>query len=139
MEDGRSGLGFGPQETFIACSDIAIHAGETRVVSAGASARRPGRRPLIGRPRPFTTTTTTTSRPITPPRRRTWHRHSDDGEAEDSDEYVPEIAFDAGSRGSSDSGCRSVGIWRTVSGLDAWCVTNCARGYCPASHCCCDC
>lgn len=32
-------------------------------------------------------------------------------------------------------GCRSVGVWASISGMSSWCDSNCARGYCPASHC----
>ncbi|GBL98543.1 hypothetical protein AVEN_111652-1 [Araneus ventricosus] len=32
-------------------------------------------------------------------------------------------------------GCKAVGVWASISGIASWCDTNCARGYCPSSHC----
>ncbi|KAG8199105.1 hypothetical protein JTE90_016242 [Oedothorax gibbosus] len=32
-------------------------------------------------------------------------------------------------------GCRAVGVWASIAGIASWCDSNCARGYCPASHC----
>lgn len=32
-------------------------------------------------------------------------------------------------------GCRAVGVWASISGIASWCDSNCARGYCPSSHC----
>lgn len=32
-------------------------------------------------------------------------------------------------------GCRAVGVWQSISGIAQWCDSNCARGYCPSSHC----
>ncbi|KAK8780914.1 hypothetical protein V5799_017739 [Amblyomma americanum] len=34
-------------------------------------------------------------------------------------------------------GCKGVGLWKRVPGLDKWCWDNCHRGYCPPSHCTC--
>ncbi|GFQ64704.1 chitin-binding type-4 domain-containing protein [Trichonephila clavata] len=31
--------------------------------------------------------------------------------------------------------CRAVGVWKSISGIASWCDSNCARGYCPSSHC----
>ena len=33
------------------------------------------------------------------------------------------------------SGCRAIGAWAGQVAVDQWCVYNCARRYCPASHC----
>ncbi|GIY88160.1 chitin-binding type-4 domain-containing protein [Caerostris extrusa] len=35
----------------------------------------------------------------------------------------------------NDGGCKAVGVWASISGIASWCDTNCARGYCPSSHC----
>ncbi|KAM7300368.1 uncharacterized protein ISCGN_020932 [Ixodes scapularis] len=34
-------------------------------------------------------------------------------------------------------GCKSVGTWRRLPGMDKWCWENCTRGYCPPTHCAC--
>ncbi|KAJ7379973.1 hypothetical protein OS493_012735 [Desmophyllum pertusum] len=34
--------------------------------------------------------------------------------------------------------CRATGAWAGDANMDKWCRMNCARGYCPASHCKCD-
>ncbi|KFM73151.1 hypothetical protein X975_18720, partial [Stegodyphus mimosarum] len=40
------------------------------------------------------------------------------------------------SDGASGGGrCRAVGVWASISGMGAWCDSNCARGYCPSTHC----
>ncbi|KAJ7379974.1 hypothetical protein OS493_012736 [Desmophyllum pertusum] len=31
--------------------------------------------------------------------------------------------------------CRATGVWAGDANMDKWCRMNCARGYCPASHC----
>ena len=36
---------------------------------------------------------------------------------------------------NEDGICHAVGIHASTPGMDTWCVNNCARGYCPASHC----
>ncbi|KAF2366503.1 hypothetical protein FHG87_002743 [Trinorchestia longiramus] len=36
--------------------------------------------------------------------------------------------------------CRALGVWRTISGMDFWCTTNCyhpGSSHCPATHCSC--
>lgn len=33
--------------------------------------------------------------------------------------------------------CVAVGVWKNVSGMASWCDLNCARGYCPSTHCSC--
>ncbi|XP_055940448.1 uncharacterized protein LOC129970612 [Argiope bruennichi] len=38
-------------------------------------------------------------------------------------------------RETEGSGCKAVGVWASISGIASWCNTNCARGYCPSSHC----
>ena len=37
----------------------------------------------------------------------------------------------------TDSGCRGVGVYAGMSGMDVWCVANCARNFCPETHCTC--
>merc|ERR1712226_1384684 len=32
-------------------------------------------------------------------------------------------------------GCRATGAWTGQASMDQWCVTNCAAGYCPSTHC----
>ena len=39
---------------------------------------------------------------------------------------------------ASPSGCVAVPPYDTAPGMVAWCVANCAAGYCPASHCKCN-
>lgn len=34
-------------------------------------------------------------------------------------------------------GCKGVGLWKRLQGMDKWCWDNCTRGYCPATHCVC--
>ena len=34
--------------------------------------------------------------------------------------------------------CFAIHAWYKISTMDHWCVVNCARGYCPKSHCSCD-
>ncbi|CAN7940817.1 unnamed protein product [Ixodes hexagonus] len=34
-------------------------------------------------------------------------------------------------------GCKTIGRWRRIPGMDKWCWENCSRGYCPPSHCAC--
>lgn len=34
--------------------------------------------------------------------------------------------------------CHSAGAYAGDTAVDAWCVTNCAAGNCPATHCACD-
>merc|ERR1711990_734068 len=34
--------------------------------------------------------------------------------------------------------CRAAPAYSSYSNMDGWCKTNCARGYCPSSHCTCD-
>ncbi|KAL9987524.1 hypothetical protein ACROYT_G001848 [Oculina patagonica] len=36
---------------------------------------------------------------------------------------------------ASPGGCVAVPPWDQYPGMDAWCVTNCAAGNCPSSHC----
>lgn len=31
--------------------------------------------------------------------------------------------------------CAGVSIWRTLPGIENWCLINCAAGFCPPSHC----
>eukprot|EP00112_Aurelia_sp_Birch-Aquarium-sp1_P010663 Seg2271.5 transcript_id=Seg2271.5/GoldUCD/mRNA.D3Y31 product="hypothetical protein" protein_id=Seg2271.5/GoldUCD/D3Y31 len=38
----------------------------------------------------------------------------------------------------ADGTCRATGAWTGQKAVDDWCVTNCARGHCPQSHCVCD-
>ncbi len=35
----------------------------------------------------------------------------------------------------ADEKCSSAGAYKGQAGMDNWCVTNCAAGYCPPSHC----
>ncbi|XP_054707291.1 uncharacterized protein LOC129217070 [Uloborus diversus] len=35
----------------------------------------------------------------------------------------------------SGGGCRAVGVWASIAGIASWCDSNCARGYCPSTHC----
>ncbi|XP_070378456.1 uncharacterized protein [Dermacentor albipictus] len=34
-------------------------------------------------------------------------------------------------------GCKGVGMYKRIPGLDKWCWDNCHRGYCPPTHCTC--
>ena len=34
-----------------------------------------------------------------------------------------------------DEGCRPTDLYKNQPGMQAWCESNCALGYCPASHC----
>ena len=31
--------------------------------------------------------------------------------------------------------CHAIGVWKGNANMDAWCVSNCARGNCPSSTC----
>lgn len=76
----------------------------------------------VATPRPTRPRTTTRPRPTTP--RRT----------------TPSPTTPRPTTASPSTGCRAVGGWQQVAGMDEWCVRNCNHvpSFCPTSHCSCD-
>lgn len=152
-DDGKtSRVGCGPQETFRACADIQITNREaeasvtyddepTSTIMKDGIEREPVTDPsrrrfywdnfLPTEPRGSTTTTkpwsrrfiptTTTSSPPSTSKRATTTT-------------VSPVTSQTGERRDSRT-CVSSGRFRKLSGMDQWCSTNCALGFCPASHC----
>ncbi|KAH6926995.1 hypothetical protein HPB50_024974 [Hyalomma asiaticum] len=46
-------------------------------------------------------------------------------------------AYKPGSAKEVFGGCKGVGMYKRIPGLDKWCWDNCHRGYCPPTHCTC--
>lgn len=122
-EDGTGAVGCGNQEEFRACADVSISSSATpwtdtaAVNTGGDTTKTTQRQPTI----PVTQRSTTpppTQRPTTTTARST----------------------QSGGSGGGSGGCRAVGVWQNVPGMDKWCVDNCNHvpPYCPASHCTCD-
>lgn len=106
------GLGHGAQEHFVNCADISIGNG----APPNPQTSRPTQRPQPPTRRPQPPTQGPTEKPAPPTRGPTKRPHPTGG-----------------------SGiCRATGSWKGDSNIDAWCVSNCKNGYCPAHMCTCD-
>ncbi|XP_013785525.1 uncharacterized protein LOC106469570 isoform X2 [Limulus polyphemus] len=109
-EDGSQSVGCGPQETFRGCADVSIQGDNFEPV-----------RPQQPQPSP-------------PPTKRIWRpthrphiRHTNKPKA-------PLVKHPNGRR----KVCYPVSVWKTVPGMDVWCINNCSGGFCPPSHCACE-
>ena len=118
-DDGNCGEGLGKeQETFVNCADIKIKPAGGPVTTGGPGTNVPTsdspstQRPSSQRP--------TTQEPLT-------QRPSTQNPATQK----PPTTENKGK-------CKSAGAWIGQPGMDEWCRVNCARGYCPSSHCKCD-
>jgi len=66
------------------------------------------------------------------------HCYCPEGELEEElpqNDYVPEDEDEDETTESVT--CYSVAPYSSQAGMDDWCVTNCALGYCPQTHCIC--
>ncbi|CAH1777246.1 unnamed protein product [Owenia fusiformis] len=116
-ENGRGCIGCGRQEQFYGCADVSIGDGEPSTPWRDSN------------PEPETGNEAVRPRVRQNDRgSRTRYRGTGRG---GSTQTRGRVANRAG------RGCHAVGVWATKSGMNAWCVANCAGGYCPPSHCTC--
>ncbi|OWF38771.1 uncharacterized protein LOC110465894 [Mizuhopecten yessoensis] len=117
---GNCGLGFGPQEEFYACADIAILESDKDDHSTPSPTTQfPPITPrvptsLTTKSPPVTTTPTTTPATTQSPTQLPVTRMP-----------PPSIQIV----------CKSAGAWKGLLAMDRWCHVNCKRRYCPMTHC----
>ncbi|XP_060082704.1 uncharacterized protein LOC132561995 [Ylistrum balloti] len=121
FKTGPCGLGFGPQEEFYACADIAILESGIDDTIPIQTTQNPHITPNVPTPlttkmSPVQTTTTTTpsTQAPTPPRVTRMP--------------PPSLRIV----------CKSAGAWKGLVSMDNWCDVNCKRRYCPMTHCKCN-
>lgn len=107
-ENNNCGVGLGKkQETFVNCADI-------KIVSAG----EPGATEAPNTNAPMTEKPNTGAPATKPP------------PTEGPGATAPPTTAPQGV-------CKATGPWTGDANMDAWCVRNCAQGYCPSTHCIC--
>ncbi|XP_022788067.1 uncharacterized protein LOC111327995 [Stylophora pistillata] len=107
-ENNNCGVGLGKkQETFVNCADI-------KIVSAG----EPGATEAPNTNAPMTEKPNTEAPATKPP------------PTEGPGATAPSTTAPQGV-------CKATGQWTGDANMDAWCVRNCAQGYCPSTHCIC--
>lgn len=107
-ENNNCGVGLGKkQETFVNCADI-------KIVSAG----EPGATEAPNTNAPMTEKPNTEAPATKPP------------PTEGPGATAPPATAPQGV-------CKATGPWTGDAKMDAWCVMNCAQGYCPSTHCIC--
>ncbi|GAB6033081.1 hypothetical protein CHUAL_012695 [Chamberlinius hualienensis] len=144
-EDGSQRVGCGPQEQFRGCADVSIGYSENEIpVEAPPTTTTTTPSWITRRWETITTTTpswmqrrqwesrTTTTTTTPPP----WQQRSTWGYPE---EVAPTMPPTNEAWPPAAQRCTAVGIWRTVVGMTAWCITNCQHipPFCPPSHCIC--
>ena len=107
-ETGNQGLGYGPQETFVNCADIAIEGPTAPTTTSPIQGTTLA--PATTEPGPTTNTGPTTNGPTI-------------GGATEDQACVQ---------------YKATGAWAGDEAMDNWCELNCSNGFCPASHCVCD-
>ncbi|XP_052691192.1 uncharacterized protein LOC128169067 [Crassostrea angulata] len=131
---GPCGLGFGPQEEFYACSDIRIQGNNTTVITS----TRPSPETSVTSLSKTTTiltssttaekvVTTTTANPTTTQKSTTPLITSTPQPVQTTTAPTPTVNIV----------CKAVGPWKNSLPMDNWCRINCARNYCPPTHCMC--
>ena len=125
-EEGNCGVGLGKeQETFVNCADIKI------IPSGGPVPTK--EKPRTENPSSSTTTASPPKVPSTgSPQKSSIQSPSTEGPSTEGPSLT--LITTASSTGE----CKSAGEYAGQPGMDQWCVTNCAAGYCPASHCDCN-
>ncbi|XP_067682186.1 uncharacterized protein [Haliotis asinina] len=103
-----TGLGHGPQEHFVNCANIRITTNTSSRTSTPSSASTTKTSSTTSLSTTTTTTTTTTT-------------------------MLP-----SSTTSQPGSGCRAVGVWKTVTGMNAWCALLCPKGMCPKELCRCN-
>ncbi|KAK3094485.1 hypothetical protein FSP39_002338 [Pinctada imbricata] len=136
------GIGFGQQEQFYACADISIKGNCNR----GGTTILPTQAPLTEAPwypAPMTAAPQTqapmTAAPQTQaPMTAAPQTQAPMTAAPQTQPPPPTQApvTNAPSGGSSNN-CVPTELYKDNPGMDVWCVTNCAAGFCPPSHCSC--
>ncbi|KAL8583260.1 hypothetical protein ACOMHN_043095 [Nucella lapillus] len=117
-------VGCGPQENFVNCADVAI------ISANGATTTTPPPQTATTTiPPPQTASTTTpppqTATTTTPP-----------PQTASTTPTTTTTTTTTGDQSNSGS-CHAVAPYDHVPGMDQWCVTNCAAGFCPPFHCSC--
>lgn len=127
-------VGCGPQEQFYGCSDIAINP---------TKGGRP-RKTTPQHPTQPTRKLTTPQHPTQPTRRLTTPQHPTQPRMTTmppawKTTAPPKPTLPPKNKSPPSGWCKyeccTVGVWRTVEKMDEWCMNNCSRGFCPASHC----
>jgi len=110
-DDNNCGVGLGKQqETFVNCADIKITPADGSEPSTQT---------------PILTIGATTAAPST--------------ESPSTQSPSSQGPSTEGPPTDAPSGaCKATGAYEGQANMDQWCVTNCAAGYCPASHCVCN-
>lgn len=114
-EDGNCGVGLGKkQETFVNCADI-------RITPTGGSAPPTGATISPSPQKPSPQPSPTTQRPLT-------QGSSSQGPPTKGPPNHPATQAPSG-------GCKATVAYKRHPGMDQWCASNCAAGYCPSTHC----
>ncbi|XP_048745740.2 uncharacterized protein LOC125658507 [Ostrea edulis] len=131
---GPCGLGFGPQEEFYACSDIQIIGnGSTNLTTASSSdSTSPTTSAKISTSQTSPTTSAKISTSQTSP---TTSAKVSNFVMTSSTTPRPQIATSP--IPTVRNVCKAVGPWKNFLPMDNWCRINCARNYCPPTHCLC--
>ncbi|XP_033764269.1 mucin-5AC-like [Pecten maximus] len=188
--DGRSGIGFGPQEEFYGCSDVAIQGSDTvkpmttsnvhkpttttdkittttpRPTTTTAKPTTTTTKPTTTTPKPTTTTptpttttakpttttakpttttakpTTTTAKPTTTTAKSTTTTHGPTTTPKPTTTNPMLTSKQETNKGDPAAAAQSSTcivvvspVYSQVPGMLKWCRMNCARGYCPRTHC----
>ncbi|XP_062588720.1 uncharacterized protein LOC134250383 [Saccostrea cucullata] len=147
---GPCGLGFGPQEEFYACSDIQIVGNGTSSQTTTLSSRSTS---VSHSTNKFTMTTnvTSSSSPVTSPTSPTTSSEPETVRSTTMSAISPMTSSSPVPTSSTTQSpitttdptptvqivCKAVGPWKNFLPMDNWCRVNCARNYCPPTHCMC--
>lgn len=160
---GVSGMGYGAQEQFYGCADIAISptvfpetttrapSGNTPISTATEYQTTPEEsQTTSSTAAEATTIISTTPVSMLPTDSSTHQTESPTPVATTSTTYKPTqtpprstlsiIASTPAAVSSTQPhnlSCKGAGVWATHAGMSDWCTVNCNRGLCPKSHCVC--
>ena len=131
-ENGNCGIGLGKkQETFVNCADIKIIPKGDPVPTAEAPSTDTSTRSTTGTP-------STEGPPTQEPSTQSPSTQKPSTQSLSTQRPPSEAPATSPARGTPTGGCKSAGAYAGQAGMDEWCVTNCAAGYCPTSHCVCN-
>jgi hypothetical protein len=130
-DDGKSfKVGCGPQETFRGCADV-------RIIGHNFDIKNTHIQKMNTTPKPISNTHNSTENIYSP--KVTTMRSNAKPYVFTTRRYTKvKTSLNSSNNEIEDKkNCRSLGVWRSVPNMNEWCLTNCAVGYCPSTHCIC--
>ncbi|KAK3599271.1 hypothetical protein CHS0354_012882 [Potamilus streckersoni] len=124
-ENNMCGLGLGKQETFINCADVAIV--DTSLVNTSATPS------LLN---------SVTSNQISSTVSSTISTTSSDISINSSTNTTTATTTTSGNQVCTTDkiiSCSGAGLYESIPNMDTWCLANCRVGFCPSTHCQCQC